>query len=170
MEIPADSDSNMEENNWDKNDEEGVEDTFCNIHNAADDMKDVSSDPFGLNGLIKRTTKDNILVKENEPDYPSGFTPMGNCSNTKNEKRNTLNVGGEEQIPSKDNDVNEVFNSIEESHNGKDDQTNSILEGFSMLDKFNDVIGFGQAMGFDMKGCEKDLKYIIARMGGMNDD
>ncbi|GKA65038.1 RNA-directed DNA polymerase, eukaryota, reverse transcriptase zinc-binding domain protein [Tanacetum coccineum] len=111
MEIPANSDSNMEENHWDENDEEG--------------------------------------------------------------------------IPSKDNDANEAFDSIEESHNGKDDQdtkenieelvsdkesvkethsnshsfrdeslarTKSILEGFSMLDKFNDVIEFGQAMGFDMKG------------------
>ncbi|GKC05883.1 RNA-directed DNA polymerase, eukaryota [Tanacetum coccineum] len=185
MEIPADSDSNMEENNWDENDEEGVEDTFHNMHNAADDMKDVSLDLFGLNELIKRTTKDNILVEENEPDFPPGFTLMGNYSNTKNEKHNTLNIGGEEQIPSKDNDVNEAFDSIEESHNGKDDhetkenreelvldkesvketdcnshsfrdeslaRTNSILECFSMLNKFIDVIIFEQAIGFDMKG------------------
>ncbi|GKA70390.1 ribonuclease H-like domain-containing protein [Tanacetum coccineum] len=105
MEIPADSDSNMEENNWDENDEEGVEDTFHNMHNAADDIMDVSSDLFGLNELIKRTTKDNILVEENKPDFPPGFTLMGNYSNTKNEKHNTLNIGGEEQIPSKDNDL-----------------------------------------------------------------
>ncbi|GJY73913.1 ribonuclease H-like domain-containing protein [Tanacetum coccineum] len=85
-------------------------------------------------------------------------------------------------IPSKDNNVNEDFDSIEENHIGKDDQetkknieelvldkesvkethrntnlfrdeslarTNSIVEGFSMFDKF--VIGFGQAMWFDMK-------------------
>ncbi|GJW18814.1 hypothetical protein Tco_0026250 [Tanacetum coccineum] len=110
MEIPADSDSNMEENNWDENDEEGVEDTFHNMHNAADDMKDVSLDLFGLNELIKRTTKDNIL-------------------------HNTLNIGGEEQIPSKDNDVNEAFDSIEETHNGKDDHETKENREELILDK-----------------------------------
>nr|GEY87115.1 hypothetical protein [Tanacetum cinerariifolium] len=50
MEIPADNDSNIEENNWDENDGEGVEDNFCNMHNAADDM-DISSNLFGLNEL-----------------------------------------------------------------------------------------------------------------------
>nr|GEU47686.1 hypothetical protein [Tanacetum cinerariifolium] len=93
MEIPADNDSNIEENNWDENDGEGVEDNFCNMHNAADDM-DISSNLFGLNELIKRTTKDNILVEENKLVFPPGFTPMSNYSNTKNEKHNTLNVKG----------------------------------------------------------------------------
>ncbi|PWA38735.1 hypothetical protein CTI12_AA578630 [Artemisia annua] len=43
---------------------------------------------------------------------------------------------------------------------------NILLNGFSMLDKFNEVIEFGQAMGYAMKGCEKDLKRIIESMGG----
>ncbi|GKB99455.1 RNA-directed DNA polymerase, eukaryota [Tanacetum coccineum] len=98
MEIPTDSNSNIEENNWDENDEEKVEDTYCNMHNAVDDIKDVSSDPFGFDELIKRTTKGNKLVEENEPDYPLGFTPKGNCRNIIYEKQNSLKMGREEQI------------------------------------------------------------------------
>ncbi|GJV06719.1 hypothetical protein Tco_1344375 [Tanacetum coccineum] len=41
-----------------------------------------------------------------------------------------------------------------------------LINGFSILERFQEFISIGQAMGFGMKGCKKDYKRIIISMGG----
>ncbi|GKD46852.1 RNA-directed DNA polymerase, eukaryota, reverse transcriptase zinc-binding domain protein [Tanacetum coccineum] len=43
--------------------------------------------------------------------------------------------------------------------------TTKPLDSFSMLERFHEVISIGQAMGFGMKGCEKDYRRIINSNG-----
>ncbi|GKE67789.1 hypothetical protein Tco_1521950, partial [Tanacetum coccineum] len=42
------------------------------------------------------------------------------------------------------------------------------INGFSILEHFQEFISIGQAMSFGMKGCEKDCRRIITRMGDHN--
>ncbi|GJR86610.1 RNA-directed DNA polymerase, eukaryota, reverse transcriptase zinc-binding domain protein [Tanacetum coccineum] len=42
------------------------------------------------------------------------------------------------------------------------------INGFSILERFQEFISIGQAMGFDMKGCEEDYRRIIISMGDHN--
>ncbi|GKC28239.1 hypothetical protein Tco_1035533, partial [Tanacetum coccineum] len=39
------------------------------------------------------------------------------------------------------------------------------VNGFFILERFQEFIDIGQAMGYGMKGCEKDYKRIITSMG-----
>ncbi|GJU34300.1 hypothetical protein Tco_1182654 [Tanacetum coccineum] len=71
--------------------------------------------------------------------------------------------------------LNQVENELERSSDNYEDKK-TIIEGThdSNVGSFHegsrdDVIEFGQEMGFDMKGCEKDMKRIITRMGGTID-
>lgn len=41
-----------------------------------------------------------------------------------------------------------------------------LVNSVSLLEKFNDFIEMGQAMGFTMKGCETDLHDFLIRMAG----
>ncbi|PWA86509.1 RNA-directed DNA polymerase, eukaryota [Artemisia annua] len=72
---------------------------------------------------------------------------------------------GREKLP----DVGSTPDMVGESQSLNNDSVTKpriVIDGFSMIDKFNEVIDFGHAMGFDMKGCAKDMKRIIASMGG----
>nr|GEV94629.1 RNA-directed DNA polymerase, eukaryota [Tanacetum cinerariifolium] len=76
--------------------EEYVEDSFCNSNDLSSCMKDASSDLFGLDELIHRTTKNNKVSDLNEPKFPPGFTPVEACndSNAAKEHLSTTQVDG----------------------------------------------------------------------------
>ncbi|GKE33090.1 hypothetical protein Tco_1452412, partial [Tanacetum coccineum] len=82
MEMPMYSDSHVEVKHWDDNDEECVEDSFCNVNDLSPCMKDTSFDPFGLDELINITTKNNKVADLDKPKFPPGFTPVEACNDT----------------------------------------------------------------------------------------
>ncbi|GKB74561.1 hypothetical protein Tco_0935973, partial [Tanacetum coccineum] len=142
-----------------------------------------SGDPFVLDALIFNQPKmHDAEVPENvnsEPVFPPGFTPQ----NSIHEATVMEHVANNSSpIPSHKEASNNVFDegnnvskSFNNSHNGsKQDYADSTVRGsnpangFSILERFQEFINIGQAMGYDMKGSEKDFRKIITSIGEHN--
>nr|GEV72211.1 RNA-directed DNA polymerase, eukaryota [Tanacetum cinerariifolium] len=95
------------------------------------------SDPFGLDDLInKRSCKPNIENASMTPKFPPGFSP--------------INDGSSQNSAS--------------SHNCKL-ESSKIQSGFSMIERLEETIKVGLALGLNMDGCEKTLASLIAGTG-----
>ncbi|GJS48508.1 hypothetical protein Tco_0598629 [Tanacetum coccineum] len=183
VEGPLGSDSNVDTKNGNEDDdeEERVDDSYFTMSSPHEDSNHISDDPFGLDELIKKAINKDLQEEElSDPVFPPGFTPdEANC-NYQNESGNISNdvnadlikTQRDEGRSTQDYDVGSFHEGSGESQSLFTDsmaRPKTVLDGFSMIDKFSDVIKFGQAIGFDMKGCEKDMKRIITRMGGTID-
>ncbi|GJW43510.1 RNA-directed DNA polymerase, eukaryota [Tanacetum coccineum] len=123
--------------------------------------------------------KDAPVTGNSEPEFPPGFTPLNSI--------HKVNETVPEQVI---HDHSSVQRSKEASNNVVDDgitdfelnnksycgskldHTDSMahcskpINGFSILERFQEFITIGQAMGYDMKGCEKDYRRIITTFWG----
>ncbi|GJY17363.1 putative RNA-directed DNA polymerase, eukaryota, reverse transcriptase zinc-binding domain protein [Tanacetum coccineum] len=105
-----------------------------------DDLKEslVDSDPFGLAALINKTPKKaTSLSHSNTPKHPPGFSPFKN-----------------------------VQYESESIHNFSSDES-SKKPGFSLLERLEETIKVGLALGLNIEGCEKTLASLIAKKGDL---
>ncbi|GJY06599.1 RNA-directed DNA polymerase, eukaryota [Tanacetum coccineum] len=94
----------------------------------------MSNDPFGLVLLInKKSAKASHSVNSVTPPFPPGFTPATTGSQQYSDSSHNLLVDG---VPSK--------------------QT-----GFSMLERLEETIKVGLALGLNMEGCESTLASLV---------
>ena len=100
--------------------------------------KTVDSDPFGLDVLINKSSKKANIVQEvspSTPEFPPGFSPNG-----------------------PDYPVSASANSIPSKESLKH-------PGFSMIERLEEAIKMGLALGLNMEGCESTLASIIGNIG-----
>ncbi|GJZ38058.1 putative RNA-directed DNA polymerase, eukaryota, reverse transcriptase zinc-binding domain protein, partial [Tanacetum coccineum] len=121
-------------------------------HVCGDSNKNpTDSDPFGLNPLImKAGGKDVKSSTSKTPSFPPGFSPMENDF-VQNVQVNVCNEAGSDSI-----------------HNHSNDNSKKHF-GFSMVDRLEETIKVGSALGFNMKGCESTLASLIAENGDFNE-
>ncbi|PWA89223.1 RNA-directed DNA polymerase, eukaryota, Reverse transcriptase zinc-binding domain protein [Artemisia annua] len=100
----------------------------------------VDSDPFGLGPLInKKSTKGPNVCYSDTPEFPPGYSPI--------------------------NDDQQTSDSIHKLSGGE-----SITQpGFSLLERLEETIKVGLALGLNMEGCEKTLASLIADKGGIDE-
>nr|GEY63130.1 zinc finger, CCHC-type [Tanacetum cinerariifolium] len=107
------------------------------------------------NGVAGETGKSSPSLS-----HPPGFTPDVLEDQNDNEAKNTLEslnakvMGSSQEIPTAE-------------HNDQVSQK-GINNGGSVLGVMEDVIRVGQAMGYSMEGCVKDLAAIIGKQGEEN--
>ncbi|GKB17966.1 RNA-directed DNA polymerase, eukaryota [Tanacetum coccineum] len=129
----------------------------------------LSGDPFGLEVLIKKSAKKSTKAaqKSNDctPNFPPGFTPQHSEQSGSDLHEIPPQVTKNQNChPEVENSFNKSIGDSQKTH------VDSIagpkpVNGFSILERFQEFIDIGQAMGYGMKGCEKDYKRIITSMG-----
>ncbi|GJU95887.1 reverse transcriptase domain-containing protein [Tanacetum coccineum] len=174
-----DSKSNREMVNSENEEKERIKDFLNN-----EDL--LSDDPFGCDELIKQSEVAKEVDDKSDPIFLPSFTPslsptskvgagvsMGDNINEVF-KQNIKKQGG--QKDGEDLNANEEVCEMQKVTNDEDGCTNSrsinmpfqlkskiLTDGFSMINKFNEVTEFGQALGYAMKGCEKDINCLAVR-------
>nr|GEW69158.1 RNA-directed DNA polymerase, eukaryota, reverse transcriptase zinc-binding domain protein [Tanacetum cinerariifolium] len=166
------SEEEEEEFNYSK--VEGVLKTIYEVNSISDQGyirepdKQISEDPFGIyNILHKNQPHGEIKAPSSSLSHPPGFTPVALAAKTGNVHSNKV----VNEIPASMNspliDV-EVVNSPQEVHmevpKGSIGQSVD-SKGGSVLGVLEEVIRVGQAIGFSMEGCEKDIEAIIGNQG-----
>ncbi|GKF82674.1 hypothetical protein Tco_0244330 [Tanacetum coccineum] len=111
--------------------------------------KQHSEDPFKIYDILKKQTGGETREVSSSLSHPLGFT--SEVSEIRKE-----NVQGAEECPSQ-----EVF----QDANSESVDPNVVKEGGSILEVLEDMIRVGQAMGYTMDGCVKDLERIIGTQG-----
>ncbi|GJX36639.1 RNA-directed DNA polymerase, eukaryota, reverse transcriptase zinc-binding domain protein [Tanacetum coccineum] len=167
--VAPDNESNEEKfiGKYDKNEEESIEEN--DIESAADTMVDAEiedfvkdqeigekaqetnhaspkpdgpnekpfdSDPFELDHLIKKSGKPQKPCHSETPEYPPGFSTILKGDHAISDSIHNLSDGGQIKKP-----------------------------GFSMLERLEDTIRVGLALGLNMEGCEKTLASLITEKG-----
>nr|GEY09805.1 hypothetical protein [Tanacetum cinerariifolium] len=162
------------------NENEGNSNVVPSIETLADpqDYVPISGDPFGLEDLIRNHPKkldaDVSNYVPSDPAFPPGFTTKDNTheevvkeqvdDNTSPiscNKESNVNKNAEGNKMAK-NFSNPIKNSMQ------DFSDSNPTNGFSILECFQEFIKIGQAMGYNMKGSEKDFRKIITSMGEHN--
>ncbi|GKB13345.1 reverse transcriptase domain, reverse transcriptase zinc-binding domain protein [Tanacetum coccineum] len=108
------------------------------VHEEADVNKQLcDSDPFELASLInKKCGKALDLIRSETPEFPLGYSPKS----------------------LRDHQVSEAFHKISDGDSHK--QT-----GFSMIQRLEETIKVGMALGLNMEGCENTLASLVADNG-----
>ncbi|GJW51802.1 RNA-directed DNA polymerase, eukaryota [Tanacetum coccineum] len=129
------------------------------INNSDEMSKQHSEDPFKIYDILKKQTGGETREVSSSLSHPPGFTPE--VSEIRKE-----NVQGAEECPSLVNA--KVMNNSQEvfqDANSESVDPNVVKEGGSVLEVLEDMIRVGQAMGYTMDGCVKDLERIIGTQG-----
>ncbi|GJS94018.1 RNA-directed DNA polymerase, eukaryota [Tanacetum coccineum] len=119
-----------------------------------------SDDPFGLYDLMNKKKTREISEPSPSLTHPPGFTPEFLEKQNAVEDKNSLEflnakvMTSSQEIPTVD-------------HNDQTSQKETNCGG-SVLGVMEDVIRVGQAMGYSMEGCVKDLAAIIDNQGDAN--
>nr|GEX97885.1 RNA-directed DNA polymerase, eukaryota [Tanacetum cinerariifolium] len=118
----------------------------------------VSKDPFGIYSILKRNDqkeKSNDAEKSN-PSFPPGFTPKGVNEITDEEANVSVNKSNSNHHCNK-----------KTGSNGKCESNRpfKLKAGGSILVVMEDLIEIGHAMGYNMKGCSKNIKAIVDHQG-----
>nr|GEX61821.1 hypothetical protein [Tanacetum cinerariifolium] len=153
---------------------EGVPKTIYEVNSISDQGhirepdKKISEDPFRIyNILHKNQPHGDITAPSSSLSHPPGFTPVDLAAKTGNVHSNEVVNDIPASVNSPLIDV-EVVNSPQEVHmevpKGSIGQSVN-AKGGSVLGVLEEVIRVGQAMGFAMKGCEKDIEAIIGNQG-----
>ncbi|GJW26521.1 RNA-directed DNA polymerase, eukaryota [Tanacetum coccineum] len=130
--------------------------------------KQVSEDPFGLNELLSKK-KDKADLRNPSPSlkYPPGYTPPGREMDKDNEPADgdanfhTVNGTSPKVV---DSVLHSPIEQQGEFPCGSTGHNGSPIGG-SVLGVLEEVIRVGQAMGYSMDGCERDIEAIIRRQG-----
>ncbi|GJX45729.1 nucleotide-binding alpha-beta plait domain-containing protein [Tanacetum coccineum] len=116
-----------------------------------------TKDPFHIFNDITPIHKKAIDKNSNSKDslkYPRGYTPTGSKEAT-----------GEKKFDSKKKSKNDVEESI---CSGYFKMSEIPKSGGSILQLLDDLVKVGETMGYDMKGCMKNMEEII-ELQGVND-
>ncbi|GJS89129.1 RNA-directed DNA polymerase, eukaryota [Tanacetum coccineum] len=125
------------------------------INNSDDMGKHHSEDPFNIYDLLKKRTGGETCEVSSSLSHPPGFTQEVSEIREENDQ-------GAEEFPSLVNA--KVMNNSQEVYqetNSESVDPNVVKEGGSVLGVLEDMIRVGQAMGYKMDGCVKDLQHII---------
>nr|GFA34889.1 RNA-directed DNA polymerase, eukaryota, nucleotide-binding alpha-beta plait domain protein [Tanacetum cinerariifolium] len=143
--------SEEEEGEFNYSKVEGVPETIFEVNSISDQGhirepdKQISKDPFGIyNILHKNQPHGEIKAPSSSLSHPPGFTPVDLAAKTGNVHSNE-----------------EVHMEVPKGSIGQSVDT----KGGSVLGVLEEVIRVGQAMGFSMEGCEKDIEAIIGNQG-----
>ncbi|GJX74031.1 RNA-directed DNA polymerase, eukaryota [Tanacetum coccineum] len=164
--VPAHSPFNEEEPGDDSESEvEGVSETIFGdnssspINNSVEMGKQHSEDPFKIYDLLKKQTCGDKCEVSSSLSHPPGFTPE--VSEIRKQ-----NGHGAKEFSSSVN--SKVMNNSQEDYkeaNSEYVDPNVVKNGGSVLGVLEDMIRVGQAMGYTMDGCVKDLEHIIGTQG-----
>ncbi|GKF05723.1 hypothetical protein Tco_0036391 [Tanacetum coccineum] len=110
-----------------------------------------SEDPFGIYKILKMK-KDTSGAESKDPPYPPGFTPSGGV-NVKGDKQDN-NSQLDSNLPGK-NDKSQI-------DRGVGNCGTKFQESGSILEVMDELIKVGQAMGYNMDGCMKNIETMIA--------
>nr|GEU71623.1 RNA-directed DNA polymerase, eukaryota [Tanacetum cinerariifolium] len=114
-------------------------------------------------------------MNDSNPKFPSGFTPQ-HSDHYEYEKVEALRESTTPQDSKKVRNDQTSHQVLEESVNKSsgvsktahaESMTGPVKQRnrFSILERFQEFIDIGQAMGYKMKGCEKDFRRIITSLG-----
>ncbi|GKA06302.1 retrovirus-related pol polyprotein from transposon TNT 1-94 [Tanacetum coccineum] len=146
---------------------------------ALDNIKQAHGDE------VTMILKDGGEVVSDDPLKPPGFTKIVEEENKESGKGDS-EVNGNECPPENNTMPQERARSMEEDYqydfkNGSDKVvSNSGVDSSlprgqcpqiasSLLEKMNEFVEIGQAIGFSMEGCEKDVKKLISRQGELSE-
>nr|GEZ05293.1 RNA-directed DNA polymerase, eukaryota, nucleotide-binding alpha-beta plait domain protein [Tanacetum cinerariifolium] len=127
-----------------------------------------SEDPFELYNLLSK--KKNVVeacISSPSLSHPPGFTPMG----FESEFNNVQDNGDINEAPYKilsplaDDKIINTSQVVQKDPLSGSSGHNIGTNGGSVLGVLEEVIWVGQAMGYSMEGCEKDVEAIIGNQG-----
>ncbi|GKC98950.1 hypothetical protein Tco_1169225, partial [Tanacetum coccineum] len=106
-----------------------------------------------------------------DPKFPPGFTPQ---NSDKSENVKETDIPACHLSPATKKTTNDQLEeSVNKSPEGsKQEHVDSMfgpaksINGFSILERFQEFIQIGQPMGYGMNGCEKDYRRIITTFWG----
>nr|GEU42838.1 RNA-directed DNA polymerase, eukaryota, reverse transcriptase zinc-binding domain protein [Tanacetum cinerariifolium] len=114
-----------------------------------------------------------------DPVFLPGFTPLNSVNETTS-MEHTANYSSPIQSHKEASNIvldegskasKSCHNSLNGSYHDHADsrvRSSNPSNGFSILERFQEFINIGQAMGYDMKGSEKDFSKIISSIGENN--
>ncbi|GJZ25084.1 hypothetical protein Tco_0562543 [Tanacetum coccineum] len=176
--VKINEEANNINNGEEENDSEVVSDTYfgdngddqvLEQHNGeTSNVKEVSSDPFNIYGLLDKHTKD--VRKTGTPTsipYPPGFTPAdGSTACFKQDNPVMESVRSPcRSTKTSSRVLEEVEKSVDRISSDSFSNGIKIKEGGSILELLEEMITVGQTMGFSMEGCTKDMEKIIGTQG-----
>ncbi|GJU57503.1 RNA-directed DNA polymerase, eukaryota [Tanacetum coccineum] len=130
-----------------------------------------SEDPFGLYKLLnKKQPAMETRVPSPSLSHPPGFSPVGSAAVNQSvqELREVVNNTVEEASPLISTKVMHSSHHVQEDISGTSVGIGKDKHGGSVLGVLEEVIRVGRAMGYDMKGCEKDVEAIIGNQGDVS--
>jgi hypothetical protein len=112
-------------------------------------VEPTDSDPFGLASLINKKSGKAFDSKQSEtPEFPPGFSPAPNIY------KNASN-----------SDVSKLKSSGSDSVNNQPPSDSHKPIGFSLVERLEETIKVGLALGLNMEGCENTVATLIANNG-----
>ncbi|GJQ94657.1 RNA-directed DNA polymerase, eukaryota [Tanacetum coccineum] len=172
MNIPKQSYfSEEEEGELKSSDVEGVAETIFGENSSSakcysgEQVVQNSEDPFGIYNLLKKK-KANAETQVPSPSlsHPPGFSPVG--QKDKSHDHGEVNdVSGNDKTPQIDADILHSSQPVRMVDPCGSSGQSGEVKGGSVLDVLEEMIRVGQAMGFSMEGCEKDIQNIIGKQG-----
>ncbi|GKD45838.1 RNA-directed DNA polymerase, eukaryota, partial [Tanacetum coccineum] len=111
-----------------------------------------SEDPFGIYSILKRNNQKDMSTGD-DLQYPLGFTP-GASVEANMDNDNSVRTS-QPKAATYDNKGDGSSTHIEGSVSKK------IKTGGSLLEVMDELIMVGQAMGYNMEGCIKNIEFII---------
>nr|GEX26692.1 hypothetical protein [Tanacetum cinerariifolium] len=170
-----------------ENDSEVVSDTYF-AYNGEDQgvdqhqaepskVQEVSDDPFNIYGLLNKCNKEvRTSDSSSSISYPPGFTPINDIPTgiqdnpVVSSARSPIKSARRNSSPCQSNGLSSrvmedtVPANVYTSSVGSKSKHGS-YKGGSMLEVLDGMIKVGQAMGFSMDGCLKDMKIMIGSQG-----
>nr|GEX97014.1 RNA-directed DNA polymerase, eukaryota, nucleotide-binding alpha-beta plait domain protein [Tanacetum cinerariifolium] len=131
-----------------------------NVQNTNCEDTPQSNDPFNIYKLLQKKNVTIPKSKDFDPTYPPGFTPIN-----KNHNKGYVTVYANDQVKSTPNMNLYSCRNVESTSQ----RTTSIpISRGSILDVMDDLVKFGQTMGYNMKGSLKNIAEIIGAQGDIN--
>ncbi|GJW76621.1 nucleotide-binding alpha-beta plait domain-containing protein [Tanacetum coccineum] len=139
----------------------------------------ISPDPFGIYPILNKDKKDGCVNGTDDDDsikYPPGFTPDGGNRDSHLCEENFSSINGEEVQQGNEGEIPGIQNGSR-SMNGTNSQVSGSVgsrkfkksvvpkTGGSMLCLMEELVRVGQAMGYNMEGCVKNMSEIIDSQG-----
>nr|GFB46714.1 RNA-directed DNA polymerase, eukaryota [Tanacetum cinerariifolium] len=155
-----------EEESREDNDMERVSESVFDINSSS--HKDgngvigdqVYEDPFGFYGLLKNQQANEVRELSPSMSHPLGFT-----LEVSEIRKDIENKVSKEFSPSVNAKVMSNSQKIHEESNSDVASPYVVYNGGSVLGLLEDMIRVGQAMGYSLERCEKDLEKIIGSQG-----
>ncbi|GKB60561.1 RNA-directed DNA polymerase, eukaryota [Tanacetum coccineum] len=148
-------------------DDEDSEDRTL-VVNSNNSGQEHSKDPFGLYDLLfKKNIDAEKCATSPSLSHPPGYTPVE--SQNINVQDKGKNNGDSVKVPSPltDDLIPNSPQVVQEEHLNGSSGHSVGTNGGSVLGVLEEVIRVGQAMGYSMEGCEKDVEAIIGNSGGI---